>query len=192
MYSAIKQDGVPLYKLARKGEEVERKRRRITVYRWQVEQFDGQDLTCEIDCSRGTYVRTLAHDLGQQLGCGAHLAALRRTRSGPFLMKHAVTLDQLTDLVKENQELPWFKMSAALSGRVELVLDIHALPRLLDGVPPVTDQVSGVLPDAGADVALMYNGYLVALARFEPERVDDERGDFVLQRVFNQVRELME
>src|SRR6187431_100035 len=79
MYSAIKIDGVPLYKSARKGVEVEREPRFIRVMSWEITRFGLPRFDVRLRCTKGTYVRTLAHDLGQKLGCGAHLAALRRT-----------------------------------------------------------------------------------------------------------------
>ncbi len=84
MYSAIKIDGVPLYKSARKGEEVEREPRFIRVMSWEITRFGLPQFDFRMKVTKGTYVRTLAHDLGQKLGCGAHLAALRRTASDKF------------------------------------------------------------------------------------------------------------
>lgn len=105
MYSAIKRQGQPLYKLARQGIEVERAARHITIYGLRVLARDGNDVTLEIACSTGTYIRSLAHDLGQLLGCGGHVIMLRRTRIGSwepdvdtqgFSAETAVPLDQLT------------------------------------------------------------------------------------------------
>lgn len=84
MVSAIKKDGVPLYKLARKGQEIEREPRLVHVFDYEVTRFELPDIDFRIRCSKGFYVRTYAHDLGQKLGCGAHLSALRRSRSGHF------------------------------------------------------------------------------------------------------------
>lgn len=95
MYSAVKQGGQPLYKLARQGIEVERQARPITVYRNDIVCFEGDELTLDIHCSKGTYVRTIAADLGAALGCGAHVFALRRTMAGPYGEKDLVTLEQL-------------------------------------------------------------------------------------------------
>ena len=95
MYSAIKIDGVPLYKSARKGEEVEREPRFIRVMSWEITRFALPHIDFKLRCTKGTYVRTLAHDLGQKLGCGAHLAALRRTATANFNVAQALTLDQL-------------------------------------------------------------------------------------------------
>ena len=95
MYSAIKQDGVRLYRLARAGEEVERAPRKIRVDQLELTAFDPPHFTLEIACSKGTYVRSLVADLGTDVGCGAHLTALRRTRSGRFSLAHAVPLDSV-------------------------------------------------------------------------------------------------
>ncbi len=99
MVSAIKIGGVPLYKLARKGLEVERKPRFVHVYDCDIARVESPEIDFRIVCSKGFYVRTYAHDIGQKLGCGAHLSALRRTRSGHFKLlpgKH-VTFDMLKE-----------------------------------------------------------------------------------------------
>lgn len=100
MYSAVKVQGKKLYELARAGVDVERQTRKITVYEWNnhytqpVYEF-GQRLTADIRCSKGTYIRTLIHDLGVILGCGAHMGSLVRLSSGPFTLDQALTLDQV-------------------------------------------------------------------------------------------------
>jgi len=93
MYSAKKIDGKKLYELARKGIEVERQAKKVTVHRIELTGFNAPELTFEVKCSAGTYVRVLAHDLGEKLGCGAHLKALRRTEAGPFQIDQAITLE---------------------------------------------------------------------------------------------------
>lgn len=95
MFSAIKVGGVPLYKSARKGEDVEREPRFIRVMGWEVTRFASPEIDFILQCSKGTYVRTLAHDLGAKLGCGAHLSALRRTATHSFRVEQAVTIEQL-------------------------------------------------------------------------------------------------
>lgn len=98
MYSAIKIDGVPLYKKARKGEDVVREPRFIRVSAFELTGFALPRFDFCLRCSKGTYVRTIAHDLGEKLGCGGHLAALRRTASGQFKIADAVTLDALLEM----------------------------------------------------------------------------------------------
>lgn len=98
MYSAIKIDGVPLYKSARKGEEVEREPRFIRVMSFDLTRFALPQLDFRLRSSKGTYVRTIAHDLGQKLGCGAHLSALRRTATDRFNVSQALTLDAIEAL----------------------------------------------------------------------------------------------
>lgn len=96
MFSAIKIKGVPLYKSARAGEEIEREARFIRVKRFDLTRWAPPDtLDFSVDCTKGTYVRTLAHDLGQKLGCGGHLSALRRVSSGALNVSRAVTLEAL-------------------------------------------------------------------------------------------------
>ena len=95
MYSALKRDGKPLYKYAREGIEVERAPRRVTIHNLQLLAFDGRQARLSVHCSKGTYIRTLAQDIGRALGCGAHLVALRRTAVGPFTIDSAVALDAL-------------------------------------------------------------------------------------------------
>ena len=96
MYSAIKVQGKKLYELARKGMEVERKPRTVTIHALEVLEGEGGDFTLRVVCSKGTYIRTLCHDMGRALGCGGTMAALRRTRVGQFALKDAVTLEELT------------------------------------------------------------------------------------------------
>jgi tRNA pseudouridine55 synthase len=112
MYSAKKVKGQKLYELARRGEQIERQPVKVTISSFQVIEANGRSLTVGVDgtndllvrvvCSAGTYVRTLAEDLGKQLGMGAHLAALRRTRAGRFAIESAITLEELTELVQAN------------------------------------------------------------------------------------------
>ena len=95
IYSAIKRGGVPLYVRARAGEAIEVTPRRIRIDALRVIAWDSPDLTLDVECGKGTYIRSLAHDLGQRLGPGAHLAGLIRTRSGPFTLRQAITLEEL-------------------------------------------------------------------------------------------------
>jgi tRNA pseudouridine55 synthase len=95
MVSAVKKDGVPLYKLAREGKVVAREPRFVHVYAHEIEAVRLPEIDFRVICSKGFYVRTYAHDIGEELGCGAHLRALRRTKSGRFSVDRATTLDEL-------------------------------------------------------------------------------------------------
>lgn len=104
MFSAVKHNGQPLYKLARQGIEVERKARPVTVFENEILAFEGDELTLSIHCSKGTYVRTIAEELGEALGCGAHVTALRRTMAGPFGEDDLVTIEEI-ETARENHVL---------------------------------------------------------------------------------------
>lgn len=147
MYSALKVNGVPLYKMARKGEVVEREARRVTVYSIELGEFDEDELELEIACSKGTYIRTIADDLGQALGCGAHIIALRRTQAGAFTEADCVT----TQALKEECEQGGYD-----------AIDAHLIPmdQAIEDLPEV------VLPSITA--SFIKNGQPV-LVRHLPE-----------------------
>jgi tRNA pseudouridine55 synthase len=116
MVSAVKYQGVPLYKLARKGIEVERKERLVHIYTYRFTAYHEPVGSFRVGCTKGTYVRSLVHDLGQRLGCGAHLRNLRRLDSGKFSINDATPLDQVrqwstTDLKKHL--IPFFELARA-------------------------------------------------------------------------------
>ena len=102
MYSAIKINGQKLYELARKGKEVARTPRRITILELELLGGEDSDYTIRVRCSKGTYVRTLCHDIGRALGCGACMSSLRRTKAGMFTLQQAMTIEQLLEFAKEN------------------------------------------------------------------------------------------
>ena len=127
MHSALKRDGQPLYKLARAGNEVDRAPRRISVHRLTLVDRSEDELVVDVDCSKGTYVRVLAEDIGRALGCGAHLNALRRTRAGRLIVDDAVTLATLEALALESRLaklLPEDELLASLA--TVLLDDAHA------------------------------------------------------------------
>jgi tRNA pseudouridine55 synthase len=114
MVSAIKKDGVPLYKLARKGIEVPREPRLIHIYSFRFTEYREPLADFRIACTKGTYVRSLAHELGQKLGCGAHLATLRRVTSGKFELADAAPLDAVLKLTPgelEKRVIPFLKLA---------------------------------------------------------------------------------
>jgi len=101
MFSAVKRHGQPLYKMARAGKEVERAERTVHVKRIDLLDWSPPLLTLDIECGRGTYIRSIAHELGQALGCGAYLASLERRRVGPFSIEEALTIEQLEEAARE-------------------------------------------------------------------------------------------
>jgi tRNA pseudouridine55 synthase len=132
LYSAIKIQGQPAYKRARAGETVTMEPRAIQIYRLEVLQWQAPRLTLAIECSKGTYIRSLAYDLGERLGCGAYLAALLRTRSGPFLLSQSITLAQLAGAIEQGdatryifppdsvlQQYPALRLPATIIERVQ-------------------------------------------------------------------------
>ena len=105
MFSAKKLDGVPLYKLARNGKEIKREPNFITIFKFDPTQYENGNVHFHVRCSKGTYIRSLAYDLGERIGCGGHLAALRRIKSGDFSIEQAVDLNELL----ENGSLEFLK-----------------------------------------------------------------------------------
>ena len=105
MHSALKRDGQPLYRLARRGEEVERAARRVRISHLEMLDLHEAQLTLKVVCSKGTYIRVLAEDIGEALGCGAHLSALRRTASGPFRVEQAARLEELASAEERARRL---------------------------------------------------------------------------------------
>jgi tRNA pseudouridine55 synthase len=125
MYSALKRDGKPLYEYARAGVEIERESRKITIYSIRVLDVSWPEIALEVHCSKGTYIRVLAEDIGHALGCGAHLIGLRRTMVGHLSLDRAVTLDGICDTAP--QVLP---VDALLQSLPELTVDDHQAKRL--------------------------------------------------------------
>lgn len=103
MYSALKVDGKKLYELARAGKEVERAARRVEILQLSILQMELPKITIRVGCSKGTYIRTLCHDIGQKLGCGAAMVSLKRTRVGEFRVEQALTLAEITELAAKDQ-----------------------------------------------------------------------------------------
>ncbi len=177
MYSAVKIAGERLYEAARRGEEVARAARPIRVDRFELIALAPAGLAVEVDCSKGTYVRTLVEDLGEKLGCGAHLTALRRLRSGRFGLEEALSLEALERTLPPEREAlakgKLFSMERAVETLPRLTLDAAAAQGVRHGrVPSATAAPEGLL--ALFDQA----GTLLAMARA------DGKGGLQLQRVF--------
>jgi len=134
MYSAVKHKGTPLYRLARQGIEVERSPRQVEIFQLELTEWAPPECVLELTCSRGTYVRSLAHDLGRMLGCGAHLAGLVRLASGGFRLEEAVTLDEFAQAAAEDR---WpdllHPLDAALTHFPALHLDASSARQLCQG-----------------------------------------------------------
>jgi tRNA pseudouridine55 synthase len=165
MFSAIKHQGQPLYKLARQGIEVERKSRRVTVFSNELLRFEVDELELMIHCSKGTYIRTIAEDLGELLGCGAHVTALRRTMAGPYQESDMVTFDELYQ-----------------------IRDVEGVEALDSVFQPISSTVRGwptvTLTDSTAYYVRQGQPVIVAHAPSTGwvalcERYDDERTEFI-------------
>lgn len=133
LHSALKKEGKPYYAYARAGETLERRARKITVHRLRVKSFDGRDIELEAHVGTGTYLRTLAEDIGVRLGCGGHLAALRRTQVGPFQLAQAVTLAALETMGDDALMAVLRPVDALLENLPQAVLPGAAASRFLQG-----------------------------------------------------------
>ena len=135
MYSALKRDGKPLYQLARQGIEVEREARAVTILELTLLDFSGDRCRLRVSCSKGTYIRTLAEDIGNVLGCGAHLTALRRVAVGPLRIADAVSLDQLIELPEDQRARLLLPPDALLQTLPAVHLDDESTQRFAHGNP---------------------------------------------------------
>jgi len=135
MHSALKRNGRPLYELARKGIEVERAPRAVTIHALELLDFAGDRLTLRVRCSKGTYIRVLATDLGQALGCGAHLTGLRRTAVGDLDLNGAITLAELEALAEEARSSRLQPVDALLQSLPALAIAGEAAERFSHGNP---------------------------------------------------------
>ena len=158
MHSAIKRDGVPLYKLARQGKTVERSLRRVEIFQLDLLSFALPDAEIRIRCSKGTYIRTLAEDLGATLGAGAHLASLRRTASGRFRIEEACNLERLAALTPEERSARLLPLAALLDGLPRAELDAASEARLRSGqivqINGLNDGLLGVYGPGGTVIGL--------------------------------------
>jgi tRNA pseudouridine55 synthase len=134
MHSALKHAGRALYEYARKGVEVERAPRRVTIHRIAVIELQGDTLMLDVLCSKGTYIRTLAEDIGAALGCGAHLSALRRTASGALRVEDALTLDALAAMTEAERDARLAPADALLAGWPRVQLPDDEAGRFLTGL----------------------------------------------------------
>lgn len=171
MYSALKRDGKPLYELAREGVEVERESRRVSVRGISLTGWSAPVATVEITCGRGFYVRSLAHDLGESLGCGAHLQSLARTRVGPFRLQYAATLEEVAAAFESGT---WRDIThgadAALYAMLPIALNEMQTSMVRNGraLPPGAFPA----PDAPNELRRAYSvgGSFIAIMRYSADR----------------------
>ena len=176
MYSSVKHGGIPLYRLARRGETVERQPRKVRIETFALHAYRPPDLDVEVVCSPGTYVRVLAADLGQALGCGAHLLGLERTRSDPFTAEQAFSIEELSSQAEAGTLVQRLLPPAPVLGLPILSLGAEEARRIGHGAPipargagrgPLGTRVTGL----SADGALMAVLELGPDQRLQPLRV---------------------
>ena len=163
MHSALKRNGRPLYELARQGIEVERESRKVTIHAIDCLSFGGNSLTLRIACSKGTYIRVLAADIGRALGCGAHLAGLRRTRVGDLDLGAAVTLAHLESLDKAGRASCLQPVDALLRSLPSATLEGKAAERFRHGNP--VDLPAGL----SGKVRIYVDGTLIGVGEPAPD-----------------------
>ncbi len=178
MYSALKKDGERLYDLARKGIEVTREQRQITIEQLDIYDFDGVEFSMDVTCSAGTYIRSLCDDIGRELGCGAVMTELRRTSANGFSIETAVTLEELETLVNENNiQRVLTSVEDALLSYNEITVTKPQANRFHNGGGLAYDRLHG--------------NYPIGIYRvYSPERqflglgeIKEEKGDLEVRRV---------
>ena len=181
MYSALKHEGQPLYRYARAGKTAPRELRTVTIYRLELRRFARPVVELELACGRGAYVRTLVHDLGEKLGCGAHVTELTRLQSGPFTLEEAVGLEEFRQAVEEGvwEELAFAPDRVLESWHAALLGRQHSFEarrgRLLV-LAPVRQEFANLAPDTPCR-AYSEDGEFLAILRYRgagrwhPERV---------------------
>lgn len=172
MHSALKHRGQPLYKLARKGIEVARKARDVTIYQLDLLDWQEDSFTLDVRCSKGTYIRSLIDDIGLDLKCGAHVASLRRLAAGPFVANQMLSLEKL-ETIKEQGGVEALQerllmVDCLLAGVDQIELEQQQLEKLMHG-----QKVSASKHDAKANTLLkvLVDGQFKGLAQTDSERV---------------------
>ncbi len=182
MFSALKLNGRPLYRLARKGIEVERKEREVEIFKLQIEEIDLPKVRFKVSCSRGTYIRSLGKDIGKKIGCGGHLFSLKRIRSGSFILEKAIPWERLRNLSGAEDLSPWLiSLKEALPRLPEVIGDERLVKNIRLGKKMVVRDLSSYTFPAfekGQWLKMTSPGEgLVAILRSEMKGSDIERTD---------------
>jgi tRNA pseudouridine55 synthase len=170
MYAAIKHAGRPLYAYARRGESVARASRRVEVRRLELESFEGDSVSLYVECSKGTYVRSLAEDIGERLGCGAHLARLERLAVGPFVLGDAVGLEDLEAMPLSQRRERMLPPQALLGSWPRLKVSAEIAARLRQGRAIPVDFTDGNVAVFGEDEDFIGTGQVLA-GTLQPKRL---------------------
>lgn len=171
MHSAIKHLGRPLYAYARKGESVPRSPRRVAIRRLELEKFEENTAALFVECSKGTYIRALAEDIGAALGCGAHLARLERTAVGPFRLDQSIALDVLEALSLAERRGRLLPPEMLVGSRPRLVLKSQLAARFRQGRAVTVDSPSGSVSVFDGDGVFLGTGEVDASGALRPKRL---------------------
>lgn len=179
MYSALKHQGKALYTYARAGVEIERKSREVEIYSLKLDAFSGDEVSLTVSCSKGTYIRVLAEDLGKALGCGAHMQALRRTGTGGFDISQALTLEQLEDMTAEQRDAVLLPADRLLEGLPKVVLDSDSAYYARQGqaVWLAKQNVKGMVSMYGPDQIFLGLGEVTDAGKIAPKRLVVPKGE---------------
>ncbi len=176
MYSAIKINGKKLYELARKGREVERPARKVTIHALTLESREGEaDFTIRVRCSKGTYVRTLCHDIGQALGCGGCMSSLRRTMAAGFTLEDAVKLEQVQQAQDPAKLL--LPVDAYFAGRPVLLLKPELEKKVRNGMTVILPQAPGI---SGECRVYGESGEFLALGKLSGKKLETIKSFFTV------------
>ncbi|TMH44005.1 MAG: tRNA pseudouridine(55) synthase TruB [Betaproteobacteria bacterium] len=170
-YAAIKYRGRPLYAYARRGEHVPRVARRVAIHRLELERFEGNTVGLFVECSKGTYIRVLAEDIGAELGCGAHLGALQRTSVGPFALRQAMTLEALEVISPAERRERLLPLEALLQSWPRLTLQAPLAAKFRQGRTMSVDSASGSVAVFGEDAKFLGTGQVNASGTLQPIRL---------------------
>jgi len=180
MHSALKHEGQPLYTLARAGITVERKNRPVTIHRLELLAWQPPLVTLEIECSKGTYIRSIANDLGEKLGCGAYMKNLIRTAYGNFNIQNSISMQQLEEAVSTGDwEKYLYPIDSVLGNLPSVTVDETGEEAIKVGSPPdieekiqetrYNDQTPQPFPPAGYIRAYNKDGLFLAILRYDPD-----------------------